>query len=54
LRESRSYLLKLGYQYGAWGYWPLLGGLGSHCKKKEQVVKGRSGAKWDNYDALSV
>ena len=43
LRESRAYLLKLGYQYGAWGYWPLLGGLGSHRKKKRA---GGEGAVW--------
>ena len=43
LRKSHFYLHKLGCQYGACGYWPLLGSLGSHSKKKEQEVRGMVG-----------
>ena len=43
LRKSHFYLHKLGCQYRACGYWPLLGGLGSHSKKKEQAVWGMVG-----------
>ena len=38
LQESHSYLHKLGCQYGACGYWLLLGSLGSRSKGKKWLV----------------
>ena len=49
LQESHSYLHKLGCQYGASANQRLLGCLGSHSKKKEQIVAGglgQSGSVW--------